>query len=119
MDLDVEVDGELRCRYFLSAFNLEALRLTWITSPIDTFVARQGDTRQIKVELEPLLLGGGDFILSTEVFDDTDLLNLSAECRYDLLPRCMEFRVIEHDGREFPVFHHPGSWSFANQREAP
>ena len=112
LDLDVEVGGELRCRYFFSVFNLEALRLTWITSPIDRFMARQGDTRHIKIDLEPLLLGGGDFILSTSIFDDTDLFNLSPECRYDLLARCMQFRVIEHDGRQSPVFHHPATWSF-------
>lgn len=112
MKLEVEVDHELKCRYFFSVFNLEALRLAWITSPIDTFRARPGDTRLVRVKLNPLLLGGGTFILSTSIFDDVDLLHLSAAHRYDLLARCLEFKVIEHDGRESPVFHHPAGWEF-------
>jgi hypothetical protein len=110
MELEVEIDGKLACRYFFSIFNLEALRLVWITSPIDHFVGVKGGVRKVVAQLTPLLLGGGRFILSASIFDDTDLKGLSSAARYDLLARCMEFQVIEDDGRESPVFHHPAIW---------
>ena len=92
--LEIEADGNYCCRYIFSVFNLEALRLTWITSPIDVFIARAADRRQVDVSLAPLLLGGGHFVLSASVFDDVDMLHISAAHRYDLLARCLEFRII-------------------------
>jgi lipopolysaccharide transport system ATP-binding protein len=116
IDLAIEVTGTLRCRYYFSFFNLEALRVAWITSPVDEFSGREGEVRKVTVKLAPLLLGGGDFILSTSVFDNTDPMKINAAKRYDLLARCLHFRVIEKDGRQSPVFHHPGTWSFAMSR---
>jgi lipopolysaccharide transport system ATP-binding protein len=116
IDLAIEVTGILKTRYYFSFFNLEALRVAWITSPIDEFYAREGEARKVRVNLAPLLLGGGDFILSTSVFDSTDPMKINAAKRYDLLARCLQFRVIENDGRQSPVFHHPGTWSFTGSR---
>jgi homopolymeric O-antigen transport system ATP-binding protein len=114
--LEVEAGGDYRCRYIFSVFNLEALRLTWITSPIDAFSAQAGERRRVDVSLAPLLLGGGHFVLSASIFDNVDMLHISAAHRYDLLARCLEFRVLEHDGRESPVFHHPADWRFSAQQ---
>jgi lipopolysaccharide transport system ATP-binding protein len=106
-----EVDKSIRSRIFITAFNLEALRLMWITSPVTEFDGGAGDRYVIDVLLNPLLLGGGTYILSVSLFDTEDLTKLSAEQRYDLLARCLEFKVVEFDARESPVFHHPASWS--------
>lgn len=116
LSIGIESTGGYRCRYIFSVFNREALRLAWITSPIDHFSAQSGDTRSVQVDLAPVLFGGGTYILSASIFDDVDLLQLSAAHRYDLLARCLEFKVIEHDGRESPVFHHPGDWHFSIDR---
>ena len=45
LELEHEVTAEVQCRYYLSIFNLEALRVAWITSPVDTFDGRAGNRR--------------------------------------------------------------------------
>ena len=112
LELEHEVTAQLQCRYYLSIFNLEALRVAWITSPVDAFDGRAGNRRFVTVGLDPLLLGSGDFVLSCSVFDATDPAMINMATRYDLLARCLQFRVVENDGRQSPIFHHPASWNF-------
>ena len=105
-----EVEEPIRSRIFITAFNLEALRMMWVTSPMTDFNGGAGDRYVIDVVLDPLLLGGGTYLLSVSLFETEDLRILSAEQRYDLLSRCLEFKVVEFDARQSPVFHHPGTW---------
>jgi lipopolysaccharide transport system ATP-binding protein len=112
LELEHEVTARLQCRYYLSIFNLEALRVAWMTSPVDTFDGRAGNRRLVTIGLDPLLLGSGDFVLSCSVFDGTDPAMINMATRYDLLARCLQFRVVENDGRQSPIFHHPASWKF-------
>jgi lipopolysaccharide transport system ATP-binding protein len=112
MKLLVETATELRCRYFFSFFDVEARRVAWITSPIDVFRAPVGGSRFVSADLGKLLLGAGDFILSASIFDDVALLHLSRAHRFDLLARCLEFKVLqENDVRDAPAFHYPASWT--------
>lgn len=110
--LRAEIESNFRCRYYISVFGLNGHRLAWITSPVDVFSLSLNASRHVNAELKPLLLGGGEYILSVSVFDDTDPREISVAKRFDLLARCIEFRVIEIDGRESPVFHHPADWKF-------
>lgn len=107
-----EVDQPLRTRLFVTVFNLEALRLMWATSPLKSIEGPAGSRHVIDVGLKPVLLGGGTYVMSISLFKTEDLLHLSAEDRYDLLARCLEFKVVEFDARESPVFHHPATWDF-------
>lgn len=111
ISLAAEVEGKLACRYFCSFFTLDGKRAAWLTSPVDHFDALPGQARVATIDLSPVLLGGGDYVLSISVFDDTDTLHINQARRYDLLARCGDLKVVEMDGRESPTFHYPARWS--------
>ncbi|HTT08212.1 MAG TPA: ABC transporter ATP-binding protein [Gammaproteobacteria bacterium] len=116
--LRAEMNGEFRCRYYVSIFGLDGRRLAWITSSVDFFKISENEVRFVTVQIDPLLLGAGDYILSFSVFDDTDPREINTAKRFDLLARCIEFHVTEIDGRESPVFHHPARWEFGSSLNA-
>jgi hypothetical protein len=66
--------------------------------------------RTITIDMSPVLLGGGDYVLSISVFDDTDPLHINQAKRFDLLARCCDLKIVETDGRESPIFHYPARW---------
>src|SRR3546814_18931440 len=102
-----QVISEHRIRYYFAIFELRGNRVAWVTSPTDTFKAGSGGKRSISVTLSPLLLGGGNYILSVSIFDAIKENRVSAASRHDLLARCFDFKVVENDGRQSPMFHHP------------
>jgi lipopolysaccharide transport system ATP-binding protein len=117
LDLKSYIQSKYEIKYYISVFDLRGNRVAWITSPTDTFNADAGAKRSVSVRLDPLLLGGGDYILSVSIFDSVPENRISARDRHDLLARCLDFKVIENDGRQSPIFHHPARWQFCDNGE--
>src|SRR3546814_1914693 len=69
LELMSQVSSEHSIRYYFAIFDLRGNRVAWVTSPTDTFKAGSGGKRSISVTLSPLLLGGGNYILSVSIFD--------------------------------------------------
>jgi lipopolysaccharide transport system ATP-binding protein len=113
MEIRSEVRGELTCRYYLSFFGVDGRRAAWVANSVDRFSAVEGQIRRVRVRLAPLLLGRGNYVLSTSVFDGTDPSEIGRATRYDLLARCLEFTVTDRDARDPAIFHHPAEWEFA------
>lgn len=115
LDLNMEVDGPLMCRYYCSIFTIEGKRAAWLTSPLDEFDSVAGGSRQVVANLSPVLLGAGDYVLSISIFDGTNPLHINQATRYDLLARCADLKIVETDGRDPAIFHYPCAWSQTNQ----
>jgi homopolymeric O-antigen transport system ATP-binding protein len=112
MEIRSEVSGEVTCRYYFSFFSVDGRRAAWVTNSVDRFLAVEGQRRWVRVCLTPLLLGRGNYVLSTSIFDGTDPSEIGRATRYDLLARCLEFTVTDRDARDPAIFHHPAEWEF-------
>ncbi len=122
MQIRSEISNEVTCRYYFSFFGVDGRRAAWITSSVDSFSAVEEQIRRVRVRLAPLLLGRGNYVLSTSIFDGTDPSEIGRATRYDLLARCVEFTVTDRDARDPATFHHPAEWEFtaiAERRHDP
>ncbi len=64
------------------------------------------------LELDPLLLGDGSYIISAALYRELDLNNLKSPKIYDLIDRSFEFIVEGNPPINQAVFNHPGTWRF-------
>lgn len=110
LDIKMEKDGPMSCRYYCSIFTIDGRRAAWLTSPPDRFEARSGCIRHVVADLSPVILGAGDYVLSISIFDDSEPLHINQATRYDLLARCADLRVVESDSRDSAIFHYPCKW---------
>jgi len=110
LDILMETDGPMACRYYCSIFTVDGHRAAWLTSPPDQFEAERGRIRHVVADLSPVILGAGDYVLSISVFDDSEPLHINQATRYDLLARCADMRVVESDSRDSAIFHYPCRW---------
>lgn len=66
-----------------------------------------GEAKRFTVELSPIQLGDGEYVFSISIFEK----EITAEARYDLVARCIEFKVV---GNEKVIagtlFRHPSRW---------
>jgi lipopolysaccharide transport system ATP-binding protein len=70
---------------------------------------------QIIVELDPLFLGPGDYIVSIALFKDLDLMNPIEPAAYDLHDRAYLLQMLPPDGMtcEIGIVNQPGRWRTA------
>jgi hypothetical protein len=69
-----------------------------------------GETREARLDLGPLNLGNGEYVLSVALFRTLDLNEIDEPQRYDLIDRSYEFRVYGRPQMMRAVFQHPGTW---------
>ena len=67
-----------------------------------------GETKDLRLVMNPLNLGNGDYVFSLSIFEKI----VELESRYDLVARALEFEVIGNEPLvALAVFQHPGSWT--------
>jgi lipopolysaccharide transport system ATP-binding protein len=71
----------------------------------------QGDRVQARLDLGPLQLGNGSYLLSVGLYRWLDLDNTVASEYYDYLDRSFEFGVTGNPPLHNEVFRHPGTWT--------
>ncbi|MGE5477372.1 MAG: polysaccharide ABC transporter ATP-binding protein [Bacteroidales bacterium] len=106
-----EEDGTFVCNYMITFWRVDSRRVARLEAPLDEFTLKQGEVRPVRVEVDHLLLGAGEYHVSFSVydrknFDDT----LSNESRYDVLARALKLHVDSPE-RPSPVFVYPAKWS--------
>lgn len=77
---------------------------------------------RITVDLGPVVLGAGQYILSVALFDATQLTGDTAgrvAACVDLLSRCLHFTVQETNDPGPPVVHMPGMWTLGTDAPVP
>jgi lipopolysaccharide transport system ATP-binding protein len=67
----------------------------------------------VRLEMEPMLLGGGRYVLSVAAYERMERHDPSAAVVYDLLSRCFAFEVLGQSIGEESVFMHPARWTVA------
>lgn len=110
--MECEVNGVMNICTHIAIFDAGGIRVAWITSPVDHFVAKIGKRRLVSMKIDELLLSEGRYTISLSVFDGTIPNLINEGTRFDLLARCYNFSVIAQDPRPKPVFFHPSQWRF-------
>ena len=112
--LECEVDEDLTIQTHVAIFDEMGVRVTWMTSPPDSFSSMRGKQRCSRMVMPELLLSEGKYVLSISIFNCTHGDTLSEATRLDLLARCYNFAVIAEEKRDRPVFYHPSQWRFSD-----
>lgn len=116
MQMRCEVAGMFNCVYFVSIFSTAGTRVARFESEIDTFTANGGDLRTVRFDVEPLLLGPGNYYVNVSIVEKKEGVAGGAGRRFDLLSRFYPFTVhAPLDYREASLIFHPAKWSFSQQ----
>jgi lipopolysaccharide transport system ATP-binding protein len=70
-----------------------------------------GDRVEARLDLGPLQLGNGSYLLSVGLYKDLDVENTTHSEIYDYFDRSFEFTVTGNPPLHDEVFRHPGEWT--------
>jgi ABC-type polysaccharide/polyol phosphate transport system ATPase subunit len=70
-----------------------------------------GDRLELRLDLGPLLLGNGTYLLSVGLYRELDVGNTLSSTLYDYFDRSFEFVVTGNPPLHTEAFRHPGTWS--------
>jgi lipopolysaccharide transport system ATP-binding protein len=110
-----EISGGIECRYGIAIDTYNGGNVCKLLSSIDKFEASIGNTRKIEVNLNPLLLGPGDYVVGVSIHSNTNIEQINSSVRYDIISRSFRLEVGVRDSL-LPVkaeFYHPSTWRFA------
>jgi lipopolysaccharide transport system ATP-binding protein len=70
----------------------------------------EGDRIELRLDLGPLLLGNGTYLLSVGLYQELDIGNTISSTLYDYFDRSFEFVVTGNPPLHTEAFRHPGTW---------
>lgn len=73
-------------------------------------VGEVGQEFDFSLRLAPLLLGNGDFVLSTALYSSLDYADLTSAKFYDLIDRSFKFKAVSDFESDPSTVVHPGAW---------
>lgn len=102
------------CRYGVAIINESGIVVSRLHSQRDEFQLNQGVLRRVRIMLNPVQLGSGDYTISLAVLEHNPLEILNSSRRYDLLSRSFQISVqtpllLEQASS---CFFHTSEWSF-------
>jgi lipopolysaccharide transport system ATP-binding protein len=92
-------------------FRLDGIVATRHVGEREILQLEQGDRIQLRLDLGPLLLGNGAYLLSVGLYQELDVGNTLSSTLYDYYDRSFEFAVTGNPPLHTEAFRHPGSWT--------
>lgn len=106
-DVRANRDGDFNVVAGASLYRSDGIFVSNLISELVPLTLTAGQSRRFTVELSPIQLGDGEYVFGISIFEK----EITAEARYDLVTRCIEFKVV---GNEKVVagtlFRHPSRW---------
>jgi lipopolysaccharide transport system ATP-binding protein len=93
------------------AFRLDGIVATRHVGDRELLQVREGDRIELRLDLGPLLLGNGTYLLSVGLYQELDVGNSRSSTLYDYFDRSFEFAVTGSPPLHTEAFRHPGKWS--------
>lgn len=93
------------------AFRLDGVVATRHVGEREVLDLREGDRIQLRLDLGPLQLGDGAYLLSVGLYQELDVGNSLSSTLYDYFDRSFEFAVTGNPPLHTEAFRHPGRWS--------
>jgi lipopolysaccharide transport system ATP-binding protein len=92
-------------------FRLDGIVATRHLGERELLCLEEGDRLELRLDLGPLLLGNGAYLLTVGLYRELDVGNTHSSTLYDLFDRSFEFVVTGSPPLHTEAFRHPGSWS--------
>ena len=92
-------------------FRLDGIVATRHVGERELLRLEPGDRVDLRLDLGPLLLGDGTYLLSVGLYQELDVRNNLSSTLYDYFDRSFEFVVSGNPPVHTEAFRHPGTWS--------
>jgi lipopolysaccharide transport system ATP-binding protein len=92
-------------------FRLDGIVATRHVGEREVLQLEVGDRLELRLDLGPLLLGDGTYLLSVGLYRELDVGNTLSSTLYDYFDRSFEFAVTGNPPLHTEAFRHPGNWS--------
>jgi lipopolysaccharide transport system ATP-binding protein len=92
-------------------FRLDGIVATRHVGERELLRLEEGDRLELRLDLGPLLLGNGTYLLSVGLYQELDIGNTLSSTLYDYFDRSFEFVVTGNPPLHTEAFRHPGTWS--------
>jgi lipopolysaccharide transport system ATP-binding protein len=92
-------------------FRLDGIVATRHVGERELLRLEEGDRVDLRLDLGPLLLGDGTYLLSVGLYQELDVRNNLSSTLYDYFDRSFEFVVTGNPPVHTEAFRHPGTWS--------
>jgi lipopolysaccharide transport system ATP-binding protein len=92
-------------------FRLDGIVATRHVGEHEVLHLEKGDRVELRLDLGPLMLGNGSYLLSVGLYRELDIGNSQSSTLYDYFDRSFEFAVTGNPPLHTEAFRHPGSWT--------
>ncbi len=92
-------------------FRLDGIVATRHVGEPELLGVEKGDRIELRLDLGPLMLGNGSYLLSVGLYRELDVGNSQSSTLYDYFDRSFEFAVTGNPPLHTEAFRHPGSWT--------
>jgi hypothetical protein len=106
-----EADGTFPLIPAALVFRSDAIIVTRHVGEEVVLELSRGDRVEARLDLGPLLLGNGSYLLTVGLYKELDVNNTLSSEIYDVFDRSFEFSVTGNPPVHDEVFRHPGAWS--------
>jgi homopolymeric O-antigen transport system ATP-binding protein len=103
-------DGAFPCSFFLALFDDAGRWLARFHTDEKVLNLRAGESHAATLELDPLLLGNGEYLWSVAAYAHLDLARVSTARHYDILTRSFRIKVADEHRDDASILHHPHRW---------
>jgi lipopolysaccharide transport system ATP-binding protein len=92
-------------------FRLDGIVATRHVGEAELLRLESGDRVGLRLDLGPLMLGNGTYLLSVGLYQELDVRDALSSTLYDYFDRSFEFVVTGNPPLHTEAFRHPGTWS--------
>jgi lipopolysaccharide transport system ATP-binding protein len=110
VDIYAEETGMFDLTPAALVFRLDGIVVTRHVGERLTLEVERGDRLTARLDLGPLMLGDGSYLLSVGLYQELDINNTLSSTIYDYFDRSFEFMVTGNPPLHTEAFRHPGRW---------
>lgn len=112
--LRAEVSGSFKCRYLITFWSPDGVRVARIENDLDEFDIALGETRSVKFVIDDQPIARGEYLLSFSVYDLTySTTSHGSDVRYDMLAHALSLRIEDSAESGGFLFISNSDWTYS------
>jgi lipopolysaccharide transport system ATP-binding protein len=116
ISLVAEESGDFSCRYLVTFWTPEGVRIGRIENDVDVFSVKAGERHEVRFTLSPQPLMRGEYLISFSVYDVKLQRSTrhGAYIRYDVLAHALRLKIVSETPDTY-IINHPITWSVSGK----